>query len=1040
MRSARSFALPALVFCSGCCALIYQIGWLRELRLVFGASTYASSAVLAIFMGGLGLGSAVLGRRADRHPQPLRLYAWLELGIAAGALASPVLFAVVRKTYVAAGGTPVMGQAPALVLRLVLSSLVLGLPTFLMGGTLPAIVRAAAPERDTRRRTVALLYGCNTLGAVCGAVVATFLLLERLGTRFTILSGVSLNVAVALAAFWVASRMQPVAETEVPAGHEPEAVRTGERVVPQQFILAAAAITGFVFFLMEIVWYRMLAPILGGTTYTFGIVLAVALAGIGLGGLLSSLLARFLRPTAGLFAATCGFEALGVALAFGLGDRVAILASALRPAEAGLADLAGGWTLVTALVVFPAALIAGFQFPLLISLLGRGRADIGRHLGAVYAWNTAGSIAGALVGGFGLLPLLGAPGSWRLAAALLGVASAAGAALSLRTGERQRAALAAAAVATVGSLALLAARGPSAAWRHSSIGIGNVRLNSLSRNELENWLHEMRFSILWESEGVESSVGMMHRDGLAFVVNGKVDGNSRHDSGTQIMGPLVGAILHPAPRKAMVIGLGTGSSAGWLAAIESIERVDVAEMEPAVLEVARQCAPVNRHALDNPKVHVTIGDGRELLMTSRERYDLIFSEPSNPYRAGIAGLYTLEFYRAVADRLAPGGIFSQWVQGYSVDPLTVRHIAATLAAVFGNVETWETLPGDLLFVCSAGPKDFSLPRLATRVASEPFRSAMLSAWGVTGVEGFLAGFFADDSFARHALRLAQQEEGLNTDDLAPVEFGFVKSLGNNLVSMSMEVFRRDTRRRGAHRPAVSNGTVAWERVDNHQFLRWIWMGSDLGNRGDSTVPAAYQAFQEKRCDLVRQIIAGGTWKPAAPLEQAMAALCFAINDDDRALAFLPEVDTIWPAAAATIRARLSLAQGGPAQALETLATAIAGFRADPWSPIFSVKAAMELGLQIAEEHPELAERVVELLDQPFSVRILDQARISMLINVAMDIDYRHAEKVFPQFEPNVPWNKSFLEYRLACYKATGNPLAAQARRDLDSYLAYDSPP
>jgi predicted membrane-bound spermidine synthase len=1031
--------LPALVFCSGCCALVYQIGWLRELRLVFGASTYASSAVLAIFMGGLGLGSAVLGSRADRHPRPLQLYAWLELGIAAGALASPLLFVLVRKAYVAAGGTPVMGQVPALALRLVLSSLVLGLPTFLMGGTVPAVVRAAAPEGDTRRRAVALLYGFNTLGAVCGAVAATFFLLERLGTRLTVLSGASLNVAVALAAFLAASRTQSVAETEVPAGSEPEAAQAGERVLPQPFVLAAAALTGFVFFLMEIVWYRMLAPILGGTTYTFGIVLAVALAGIGFGGFLFSLLARFLRPTAGLFAATCGLEAFGVALAFGLGDRVAILASTLRPAEAGLAALAGGWTLVAALVVLPAALVAGYQFPLLISLLGRGRADVGRHTGAVYAWNTAGSILGALAGGFGMLPLLGAPDSWRLAAALLVAASAAGAAVSLRAGERQRAALAAAAVATACSLALVTARGPSAVWRHSAIGVGGVLLGSLNRNEIENWIHQARFSVLWEKEGIESSVGMVRMDGLAFVVNGKIDGNARQDAGTQVMGPLVGAILHPAPRKAMVVGLGTGSSAGWLAAIESIDRVDVAELEPAVLEVARQCAPVNLRVLDNPKVHVTIADGRELLMTSRERYDLIFSEPSNPYRAGIAGLYTLEFYRAVANRLAPGGIFSQWVQGYSVDPLTVRHIAATLAAVFGNVETWETLPGDLLFVCSAGPKDFSLPRLAARVATEPFRSALLAAWGVTGVEGFLAGFFSDDTFARHALHLAQQGEGLNTDDLAPVEFGFARSLGSNL--MSMEVFRQDTRSRGAHRPAVSDGAVAWERVDDHQLLRRVWMGSGWQSRGGSAAAAAYQGFQENRCDLVRQTIDGGSWQPAAPLERVMAAHCFAVAGDSRALALLPEIDKIWPAAAATIRARLSLTQGaGEAQALDTLATAFAGLRADPWSPIFMVKAAMEMGLQIAEKRPELAERVFELLDQPFSVRLQDQARLSMLMNLAMDIDYRHAAKVFPQFEPNVPWNRPFLEYRLACYKATGNPLEAQARRDLDRYLASETKP
>jgi spermidine synthase len=1038
VRSVRLPALSALVFCSGCCALIYQIGWLRELRLVFGASTYASSAVLAIFMGGLGLGSAVLGRRADRHPQPLRLYAWLELGIAAGALLSPLLFLLIRKLYLAAGGASAMGQPLALAVRLALSCLVLGVPTFLMGGTLPAVVRAAGQAGDVYRRTVALLYGINTLGAVCGVLAATFLLLEHLGTRLTILSGAALNVAVALAAFALAARTPAAAdggvegsvELQVPTREQRDAVSPDSPALPNAFILAAAALTGFCFFLMEIVWYRMLSPLLGGTTYTFGLILAVALAGIGSGGLLSFLLGRHVRPTARLFAATCGLEALGLALAFGLGDRLAVLAIALRPDDSGLAPLAAGWAVVTAIVVFPPALVAGFQFPLLIALLGRGRRDVGRHTGAVYAWNTGGSIAGALVGGFGLLPLLGAPRCWQLTVLLLGATCAAAMAVSLRR-EGGRLALALPAAALLGSFVLIAAPGPSAAWRHTPIGAGGVALEDTSRNSVRNWVNERRFGVVWEKDGLESSVAISRVNALAFVVNGKVDGNSRFDAGTQVMGPVVGAILHPGPSSALVIGLGTGSSAGWLAAIDTIKRVNVAELEPAVLEVARRCAPVNRGVLENPKVRIIPGDGRELLMTSQERYDLIFSEPSNPYRAGIAGLYTLEFYRALAERLAPGGIFSQWVQGYGVDPVTVRRVAATLASVFENVETWQTLPGDLLFVCSAGPKDYAVQRLAARVATEPFRSALLAGWGVEGLDGFLSGFFADDSFAKHALRLSAARGELNTDDLAPVEFGFARNVGNDL--MSMDTFRLDTRARNAHRPDITGGEVDWDRVEAAQLLKNAWHGAEWPRRGDTVEEEIYKSFNQGGHEVALRAFREGRWRPAAPLERVMAALALARAGDNLALSLLPRIVGIWPATAAAVQAHLSWVQGDADKAFGFLSAAIAGFRTDPWNSLIVMRETLALGEEIAKRHPRLAGAVFELLDQPLSVRLLDQERISRLMNIAMTIDCRHAERVLSQIEPNVPWVRTLLEHRASCYEATGNPLAARARRELTEY-------
>ncbi len=236
-------------------------------------------------------------------------------------------------------------------------------------------------------------------------------------------------------------------------------------------------------------------------------------------------------------------------------------------------------------------------------------------------------------------------------------------------------------------------------------------------------------------------------EGYAFAISGKIDGSSRGDAATQVMGGLVGAALHANPRRALVIGLGTGSTAGWLAGVPSIERVDVVELEPAILRVADDCSPVNRDVLKNAKVRVAIGDAREWLLTSRDTYDIIFSEPSNPYRAGVSSLFTRDFYRAVRARLAPGGIFLQWLQAYEVDSETVRTLYATLGSAFPEVETWHTKPNDLLLVATVEPVAHDAAVLRERLRQEPFADAMEKAWRAAGLEGFLSHHVARPSFA-----------------------------------------------------------------------------------------------------------------------------------------------------------------------------------------------------------------------------------------------------------------------------------------------------
>jgi spermidine synthase/MFS family permease len=1029
--------IAPLVFFSGACALVYQLAWVRELRLTFGASTAASAAVIAIFMGGLGAGGLVLGPRADRHEVPLELYARLELGVAVSAALTPILCAAVRWLYVRLGGAASMG-ALAVAARLALSALVLGPPTFLMGGTLPAAARAAARDDDRGRRDLALLYGANTLGAVIGATLATFVLLEFFGTRLMLWSACLVNVLVAMGARTASRSLPPPARRA-----EDDAAESagGGEGVPRRFVLAAAAIVGFAFFLMEIVWYRMLAPVLGGSSYTFGLVLAVALLGVGLGGAARAAWGGARPATLQGFALTCALEALCLALPLALGDRVAVLALLLRAlGGAGLAGLAAGWTVVASVVILPAALVAGWQFPLLVALLGEGGRRVGRDVALAYAWNTAGAIAGSLAGGFGLLPLLTAPGVWRASAALLAALGIV-AALQAR-GAWTRAVLPV--LATLASAPLLLSRGPTAAWRHSAVGAGREYdvASRASPAALTDWIHRKRRDVAWEAEGIESNVSATKLAGLAFVVNGKVDGHARGDAPTVVMGGLIGALLHPSPQRALVVGLGTGSSAGWLAAVPGIDRVDVLELEPAVVRVARDAASINHGALQNPKVHLVFGDAREVLLTTRERYDVVFSEPSNPYRAGISSLFTREFYEAAAQRLREGGVFVQWLQAYEIDAEAVRIAYATVASVFPSVETWIASPGDLVLVGygpGAGPHDVAA--LRARIAEEPYRSALAHAWRVTDAEGFLARFVARPSLAR---AIAEQETlRVNTDDRNLLEFAFARGAG--LPGGIDDALLMIARARGEDRPEITGGPVDWMSVEDQRLEMLVGAGRtpvappgaprDLARRAE-----AYVQFNAHDMVGATAVWATQARKPARILELEVMGEALADLGDPEAGALSDRLRAYEPAEADALRARLLFQEGRLAEATDTLIAAFVRYREDPWpDPDLMRRAISEVAVPLAADRAS-ARRLYDALAAPFVLHMLEAERLRARVELASraDKDGLCVEALAP-YEPEVPWDGSLIA-RARCYAAAHDPRAAKAQDDVDAYLAQAGRP
>jgi spermidine synthase len=1043
-----------LLFGSGVCALVYQIAWLRELRLVFGASTAASAAVLGIFMGGLGAGGLVFGKRAAAAPRPLLLYARLEAAIALVSALTPLFIFLARRLYAAAGGTPALGLGGGTVVRLILAAVVLGVPTLLMGGTLPAAAQAITRPGDVGRRDLALLYGANTLGAVAGAALATFVLLEALGTRRMLLSACALNLVVAALAFVVARRLadrSAVDDTDADATAAADSAATAAGAllpdrVPPRFVLAAAAVVGFAFLLMELVWYRMLGPLLGGSSYTFGLILAVALAGIGAGGVAYALGASAnggrRAATLGNFALSCALEAVALAVPFALGDRLAVWAATLRPlGSVGFYGFVAGWTALTALVVFPAAFVSGVQFPLLIALYGRGRADVGRQVGHAYAWNTAGAILGSLAGGFGLVPLLTAPGCWRLAIALLAALGLVAVALA---GRPRSASMGAPAVAALLALALAALPGPTAAWRHGSVGVGRAP-SSGTPNSFESWARDQRRNVRWQVDGVESSVALNDKAGYAFVVNGKVDGNARSDASTQVMAGLMGALVHPGVHRALVVGLGTGSTAGWLGAVPTMERVDVVELEPAILEVARRCAPVNRDVLANPRVHITIGDAREVLGTTRARYDLIFSEPSNPYRAGIASLFTSELYRAAAARLGDDGLFVQWVQAYNVDAQTIRTIYATLASVFPEVETWITEEADLLIIAGKRPIVYDVARLRARIAEEPWKSALARVWRADDLEAVFARYVANAGFARAIAAL--EGDRLNTDDMTRVEFGFARGLGFRAREFDVAELRAAATEHGYAAPRLTGGTldpaVVAERVVPMLGADWhpapdapdgALPGLDL--RGD-----AVESWQEGAFADALASWRGQAREPEDSIALGAVAESLAAAGDAAAERYLAQLRPLHAVEADIYSARLRLRQGRPAEAGAALERAFAGAATDPWPLQTVLRRGLDLAVAGAARDRAAGERLWRRLAQPFAVHLQNDHRLRTRVALAWTLDWpRLCTEALAPMEPDVPFEAELLRRRVRCYQKSGDArLAAAAERDLARFVAHEPP-
>ena len=707
--SARFLPLLLLLFVgSGCAALIYEIVWFQLLQLVIGSSAVSLGVLLAIFMGGMCAGSFGLSRVVARRHHPLKVYALLELGIGASGLVVLVVMPLVGMVY-----SSVVGHGlPGLLLRGVFAAVVLLPPTLLMGATLPAIARwvEATPKGVS---WLGFFYGGNTAGAVFGCLLAGFYLLRVHDLYTATFVAVALNVVVAAAGLALArSTQQAASGAEV--SRQPAAPPPGVRLV-----YATIALSGLTALGAEVVWTRLLTLLLGGTTYTFSIILAVFLAGIGLGSSIGSFASREIRRPR----LTLGIAQLLLCAAVAWTAWSITQALPYWPVNPSLTE--DPWMvfqvdILRALwAVLPAAVLWGASFPLaLASVASRGQ-DPGRMVGGVYAANTIGAIVGAVLFSIVLIPGVGTQQSQRVLIVVAAVSALLMLALVF-SGESPSPQLKPSGAAWV--VGALTAAG-LLAWTVAPVPPLLVAYGRFSAPRLNN-----HGDFIYVGEGMNSSpaVSRLSNGVLNYHNAGKVQASSEpQDMRLQRMLGHLTTLVPAHPNSVLVIGCGAGVTAGASSINPRVQKLTIAEIEPLVPRVVSEYfGEHNYNVVRNPKVHLQIDDARHFLNTTDEKFDAITSDPFDPWVKGAATLYSREFWQLARQHLNPGGVVTVFVQLYESGTAAVKSEIATFFEVFPNGIIWgNTYNGegyDIVLLGQAEPTHINVDEMERQLGSPEF--------------------------------------------------------------------------------------------------------------------------------------------------------------------------------------------------------------------------------------------------------------------------------------------------------------------------------
>jgi spermidine synthase len=725
-------------FLSGVAGLSYEVLWVRMIDKVLGSAPFAVATVLSIFMGGLALGSYLAGKHIDRlssRSHLLSLYGTVEVAIGIYALLIPLFTTWAKPIYVLAYNHVFQHFWLYQMFAFLGCTAILIIPTALMGVTLPVLCRFYVTYLDHLGSRTGRLYGMNTVGAAVGAVLCGFFLINKMGIWGTLFVSASMNVFVGVSCIVlgrVLLRHGPARAVEVSGGGNTD--REAKQVRPRSqmrrdptvvWALLIFGVSGFCAMAYEVIWTRLLGLIIGPTTYSFTIVVATFITGLAVGSVYFGLLGDRVR---GVFSLLAGTQLCAACLALLVsqffGNSQFFFAKLIYTFQDQFGEMIVIQFVIIFLVLLGPTVLLGATFPLVNRIYARSMTVLGKSIGTAYALNTIGAILGSIAAGFVLIPWLGKENALRLVMAVqFTVALMALVAYAMYTRRVARQWRALAGMALLGLILFL--NFPS--WNRQLLSYGRYRNlgkmadyltatswpEAIFRGSGSLTEYETRPEVVFYGDGIggfttvekeTNSLGMVK---YSLLNSGKPDASSHEDRSTQTLLAHVPLLFHPQAKNVMVLGLASGMTAGEVL-LYPVQHVDVLEINAQAVKACEIFAPWNNDCLKDPRTQIIVQDGRNHLALTRNTYDVIISEPSNPWMAGLANLYTLEFFQTVRERLRSPGIFVQWVHSYEMDWPTFAMIGRTFAQVFPDGLLLTPVQADHLLVGFSGQRGFDL--------------------------------------------------------------------------------------------------------------------------------------------------------------------------------------------------------------------------------------------------------------------------------------------------------------------------------------------
>lgn len=730
-------ALVIILFFSGSFSLIYQIAWVRFLTLLLGSTTMGITTVVATFMSGLAIGSWLSSRYLINKEKPLKIYALLEFIIAVTAFISPFLFRFAFSSI--PDILQKFGEANAgiFILRILFSAVIMLIPTICMGATLPVLGRYLQQYSNLAERRISIIYGLNTIGASAGCIASGYFLLRQIGLINTIYVTALANALLAAAVLLI-----PNNTDEKKKRSDEKFLVQGTSLSPgsRNVILLISAIAGFIGLSSELVWTRLIVLSVGGSIYAYSTILAVYLffygIGAAVGGYSLKLIAQRYGSRAFDVSRTVFFALLmlipiattgAIAVANFLPDYFIRNFSAENSST--LYGLFVSQLFPAMMLMSAATLLSGIFFSYGLFLMKQCTDNSAANTSFFYTWNTIGGIAGTVASAFLLIPYFGLDNTLRITSTLL-IAAGLLYAVFMKMKKLLRIQLSVLAcliivwfvIPRIDRIALTSGAGIYTPTYQAEPGILEQGIGRF----LEKGIQQIFYK-----DGFTATVTVTHpinSNEFGICTNGKSDGSSYFDMPTQKLGGHFTALFHPEPKTACVIGFGTGTSVGSLALYPGI-KVDAIEIEPAVIEGSKLLNDYNNDPLARKNVSLHLTDGRLHLQRNIGKYDIIFSEPSNPWIAGVSDLFTVDFYKLANEAMTDGGVIGQWVQVYNLKPEALQLVFRTFQEVFPNAYTIILNPGyDLMLIGCKGSyrpgledikNRISMPDIAKDIAAQP---------------------------------------------------------------------------------------------------------------------------------------------------------------------------------------------------------------------------------------------------------------------------------------------------------------------------------